>query len=203
MNISTWLKPVISTLLVIALIIGGYLIWENFKVKTITGQSQNQAETPSGIETAAKNAQIKMYQDQLDEAAREIAKLKNKPPDVVIQTVPVEVVKTVEKERERRGADFAIVTNPKEPDKQVDLKEIEKLPSNTPINLNQYNVYAYKKVIRGVTIYPKFNGLTPTGVSEVTFDVSRKISKDGKYLGVVGGYDFEHKKIKAGIRITY
>lgn len=204
MNVFSFLKrPILITVCIIAFSIGGYFIWQYFKAQPVTGESQKQAETPEGVEKAAHNAQIKMYQEQLEEAAKQIASLKNKPPDRIIKTVPVEVVKTVEIEREKRGADFAIVTNPKQPDKTVDLKEIEKLPSDTSVNLNQYNVFAYKKVVRGINVYPKFEGIKPVGVSEITVDVSRKISNDGKYIGVVGGYDFDHKKVKAGIRFTF
>jgi predicted dinucleotide-binding enzyme len=166
-----------------------------------TGESQAQAETSAGIDLAAHNALVKMYQDQLAEAAKQIALLKNQKPDMVIQTVPYQVINTVTREVERCGADFAIVTDPKQPDKAVDFKKVEQLPANTPVELNQYNVYAYKKVIRGVNIYPKIDG--SVGVSEVTVDVSRKVTNDGKYIGVVGGYDFNDKKIKAGLRISY
>jgi hypothetical protein len=58
-------------------------------------------------------------------------------------------------------------------------------------------------VIRGIDIYPSFTGVIPTGVSEVTYDVSRKITNDGKYLGVVSGYDFDDKKVKIGLRVTF
>jgi hypothetical protein len=43
----------------------------------------------------------------------------------------------------------------------------------------------------------------PSGVSEITGDVSRKISNDGKYLGVAGGYDFDNKKAKLGLRYSF
>lgn len=123
----------------------------------VTGESQQQAETPEGVELAAKNAHINMLQSQLEEAAKQIASLYNRPPDKVIKTVPVEVVKTVEIEREKRGADFAIVTEPKQPDQQTDLKEIKKLPANTPVTLNQYNVFAYKQKLRSIEITPDWS----------------------------------------------
>jgi predicted negative regulator of RcsB-dependent stress response len=198
-----WQKRIISAVIVILLVVGVYFGWRYFQKDPATGESQKQAETPRGVDIAAHNAQVKMYQDQLEEAAKQIAAFKNKPPDLVIKTIPVEVVKTVEAERQKRGADFAIVTDPKQPDKTVKLKEVEKLPADTSVTLNQYNVFAYKKIVRGINIYPKFDGLKPTGVSEVTIDVSRKISNDGKYIGVVGGYDFDNKKVKAGVRLTY
>jgi Tfp pilus assembly protein PilO len=196
-------KVILSLILFIILCIIGYGGYLHLHSEPITAESQVQAETPAGISLAAHNAKVSMMQDQLDEAAKQIAVLKNKQPDTIIQTVPYEVEKVVIKEVEKRGADFAIVTDPKNPDIKVDLKEIAKLPANTSVTLNQYNVFAYKKVIRGVNIYPSFTGIKPTGISEVTYDVSRKISNDGKYIGVVGGYDFEDRKVKVGLRVTF
>jgi hypothetical protein len=184
--------------------VSGYFIWRHFhQLQPVTGESQVQAETSQGIDLAAHNNQVKMMQDQLDSAAQQIAELKNKPHDTIIQTVPYEITKVVRQEVEKRGADFGIVTDPKNPTTPVDLKEIAKLPADTPVTLNQYNVFAYKKIIRGIDVYPSFTGVRPTGVGEATYDVSRKISNDGKYLGVVGGYDFEDKKAKLGLRITF
>lgn len=167
--------------------------------------SQQQAETSAGVELAAKNAQVRMLQSQLDDAAKQIAALKNKTPDTIVKTVPVEVVKTVEVERKKSGADFAIITDPEQPGKTVNLAEVEKLPADTAVNLNQYNVFAYKKVIRGVNIYPDW-GAAAEGkfkLDEVTADVSRRITKDGKYIGVTAGYDFKHDHAKAGIRYSF
>lgn len=183
-----------------------FFVWQyTHQPQPVTGESQQQAETQAGLELAAKNAQIEMLQSQLDEAAKQITELKNKPPNTVIKTVPVEVMKTVEVERQKSGADFAIVTDPKQPDKTVDLKDVEKLPADTSVTLNQYNVFAYKKVIRGVNVYPDWSE-TARGkfkIDEVTADISRRITRDGKYLGVSVGYDFEHDKAKAGIRYSF
>jgi hypothetical protein len=196
-------KVILSLILFITLCVIGYCGYLHLHTKPVTPESQRQAETPAGVSLAAHNAKVRMMQDQLDDAAQQIAILKNKQPDTIIKTVPYEVEKVVVKEVEKRGADFAIVTDPQHPDKKVDLKEVEKLPATTPVTLNQYNVFAYKKIIRGVNVYPKFKGVTPTGISELTYDVSRKISKDGKYIGFVGGYDFEDRKAKVGLRVTF
>ncbi|SPF43278.1 hypothetical protein SBF1_280001 [Candidatus Desulfosporosinus infrequens] len=40
-------------------------------------------------------------------------------------------------------------------------------------------------------------------MSEVTVDISRKISEDGKYIGIIGGYDFDNKRAKIGLRLTF
>lgn len=107
------------------------------------------------------------------------------------------------KEVATRGADFAIITNPAEPTKKVDLKEVAKLPDATTVNLSQYNVFAYKKILKGMNLYPKFEGVKPVGLSEITGDISRKISKDGKYIGITAGFQFEDKKTKLGLRVTF
>ena len=129
--------------------------------------------------------------------------LQGLPPTIVIKTVPYEVGKVVTQYVKTSGADFAIVTDLANPTKQVDLKEVTKLPATTDVTLNQYNVFAYKKILRDITIYPSFNGITPSGVSEIDIGVSRKITNNGVYLGAVDGYDFESRKIKAGLRLTY
>lgn len=199
-------KYIIGLAVVLALLVFGYFAWQHFHPpQAITGESQQQAETPAGVELAARNAQVGMLQSQLEEAAQQIAALKNQPPEKIVQTVPYEVVKTVEVEREKSGADFAIVTDPANPTTPVDLNEVEKLPENTAVNLNQYNVYAYKKIVRGITVYPNWGKTIQgsPGVNEVTVDVSRRVTKGGKYLGVAAGYDVKHKEVKAGIRYTF
>jgi len=116
--------------------------------------------------------------------------------------VPVEVEKTVVQYVKNSGADFAVITNPANPMKAVDLKEVTKLPATTDITLNQYNVFAYKKILRDIIIYPSFNGITPSGVSEVDIGVSRKITNNGVYLGAAGGYDFRSRKIKDNVLVN-
>jgi hypothetical protein len=61
-----------------------------------------------------------------------------------------------------------------------------------------------KKVIRGVNVYPDW-GKAAKGkfkLDEVTADISRGISKDGRYIGLTAGYDFKHDEAKAGIRYS-
>ncbi|WP_371374899.1 hypothetical protein [Sporomusa aerivorans] len=182
---------------VLLVTVAGWLLYQHYQQpQIVTGESQQQAETPAGVEQASDNARVKMLESQLAEAAAEIADLKNKPPDTIIKTVPVEVVKAIEVERQKSGADFSIVTDPANPDKPVNLDEIAQLPEGTTVNLNQYNVFAYKKVIRGVSVYPNLSAAAQGKfkIDEVTADVSRRITKNGKYIGVTVGYDFEHDK---------
>ena len=183
-----------------------WFIWQRAQPpQTVTAISQQQAEMPAGVELAAKNAHIEMLQSQLEEAAQQIVELKNRPPEEIVKTVPVEVVKVVEVEREKRGADFAMLTDQKRPDKTVNPKEIEKLPADTAISLNQYNVFAYKKIIRGINIYPDWGDLAQRKfrLDEISVDWSKRITKDGQYLGVTGGYNFDREQGKIGLRYSF
>lgn len=172
------------------------------KPQPVTPMPQSQVETPQGVQQAAENAKVKMLESQLIEAAEQIAYLKNKPPDVVVQTVVKEVPAAVEKERVKSKADFAIVTDPAHPDKPVTMGD---LPADMPVDLNVYNVHAYKRVIRGVDIYPDWDKVRygKFGVDEVSIDISKKITKDGKYIGLKAGYEFDDKEAKLGIRMMF
>ncbi len=152
-----------------------------------------------------KNAHIAILQGQLEEATKQIAKLKDQEPVIVIKTVPVEVIKVVEKQVSDSGANFGIVTDPKHPGQQVNLEDIEKLPDDTSVTLNQYNVFVYKKVIRGLNIYPDWGELTQGNfkLQEIGIEASRRITKDGKYLGAAAAYDVKNKQAKIGLRYAY
>ncbi len=196
----TRIKVTIAIWAMALLFLGGYLIYEYFfaKPQLDTYESQQQAETSQGVKEAANNAHVDMLQSQLDEAAKQIAALKNKGPDTITHTVVQQVPVVVEKERQKSGADFVIITNPKNPDQKVDLSQYKE---NDPIVLNQYNVHAYKKILRQVDYAPKnVDNWTP---AEVGYSVSRKISNDGKYLGVAVDHNFDNKKTIVKLRYTY
>jgi hypothetical protein len=193
-------KLAIAVLVIALISLGGYLIYNHFfaKPQTTTYESQQQAETAQGIKEAANNAKVDMMQYQLDEAAKQIASLKNKAPDTVTHTIVQQVPVVVEKERQKSNADFAIVTDPKNPDQKVDLSQYKE---TDPVVLNQYNVHAYKKILRQIDYAPKsVDDWTP---QEVGYSVSRKISNDGKYLGVAVDHDFDDKKSTVKLRYTY
>jgi Tfp pilus assembly protein PilO len=194
----TKIKVAIAILVIALLCLVGYNIYKHFTSKPVTYESQQQAETPQGIKDAANNAKVDMMQSQLDEAAKQIALLKNKQPDTITHTVVQQVPVVVERERQSSGADFAIVIDPKNPDQKVDLSQYKE---TDPVVLNQYNVHAYKKVLRQIDYAPK--NIDDWSVKEVGYSVSRKISNDGKYLGVAVDHDFDDKKTTVKLRYTY
>lgn len=187
-------KQIGICLLMIAVIIGGYFLWQHFHPpQPVTTESQQQAETPEGISLAAHNAQVDMLQSQLKEAAQQIAALKNQPPNTIVQTIPVQVPYVVEQQREKAGADFAIVTDPKNPTTSVDLKEVAQLPANTTVTLNQYNVQAYPKRMAEVSYYSGNSG-------DVAYMSRIKVFGKTGYVGPVVRYG--DNKVSVGARIS-
>jgi len=194
------IKVIIAILTMSLLFLGGYLICEYFfaRPQLETYESQQQAETSQGVKEAANNAHVDMLQSQLDETAQQIRALKNKAPDTVIHTVVQQVPIIVEKEREKSSADFAIVTNPKNSDQKIELSQYKE---TDPIVLNQYNIHAYKKILRQVDYAPK--NVDNWAPAEFGYSVSRKISNDGKYLGVAVDHNFDDEKTILKLRYTY
>ena len=68
------------------------------------------------------------------------------------------------------------------------------------VELNQYNVQAYKKVLHTIDVSPDIHN---KAIEEVGYMVSRKISKDGKYLGVGVSYNVEDKNTMVHVSYTW
>ena len=118
-----------------------------------------------------------------------------KEPVYIVQTTGEKVQKDSEQARKDNKADFAIITDKQDPDKVVDITSIEK---DSKVELNQYNIQAYKPVIRTVSIAPDFQG---KGVKQADVTISKKITKDGQYIGLGVGYDFQDNR--ALVKISY
>lgn len=191
---ATKVKMVIAAVSIAILGIGGYFLWQHLHPpQPVTTESQQQAETPAGVDLAAKDAHIDMLQSQLIDAARQIAALKNQPPKSVVQTIPVQVPYVIEQQREKAGADFAIVTDPANPSKQVDIKQVQQLPANTTVTLNQYNVQAYPQRIAEVSYYSNNSG-------DVAYMSRVKVFGKTGYIGPAIKYD--DNKIAVGARVS-
>lgn len=186
-------KIIIGALAIIILGISAYFIYQHFHpAQPVTTESQQQAETPAGVETAATNADVEISSDQAKEAAsqiKEIAKSGEKPVYTISTTAGQ--AQTAEKEaQESSGADFSIVTDKNNTTATTDTT---KLASSTPVDLNQYNVQAYKKTLQT---------LTATNQT-VTYTVSEKVSKNGHYIGVTTGYNYKDHDAIAGLSYTW
>lgn len=170
-----------------------YHYWHD---KSVTTMSQEEAETPKGVETASQNAGVPISPTQAKEVAREIQVIREteQVPVYVVQSTGATVEKDSEKAVKDNHADFAILTDPSDKDKEVDISSI---PEDTKVELNQYNVQAYKPVIRQVEV-----GKSPDGDNIVGFTISKKVSKEGKYLGVGVDHVFGNDN-KTYIKVVY
>ena len=199
-SLSPVLKVIISVavgILITAVVVYAvneiYHYWHD---KPVTTMSQEEAETPKGVETASQNAGVPISPTQAKEVAREIQVIRNteQVPVYIVQSTGATVEKDSEKAVKDNHADFAILTDPSDKDKEVDISSI---PEDTKVELNQYNVQAYKPVIRQVEV-----GKSPDGDNIVGFTVSKKVSKDGQYLGVGVDHVFGNDN-KTYIKVVY
>ena len=180
------------------LICAAFLIYRHFhQPEPVTTESQTQAETPAGVTQAADKAQVSISPSQAREAASQIKYIYTNSiiPQYTITTTGDKAQEAADKAQEAAGADFSIITDKYNPTKQTSLKT---LPAGSTVELNQYNVQAYKKVLHTIDVSPDIHN---KAIGEVGYMVSRKISKDGKYLGVGASYNFDDEK--AMVKVSY
>lgn len=179
------------------LICAAFLIYRHFhQPEPVTTESQTQAETPAGVEQAADRAQVSISPSQAQEAASQIRYIYTNSiiPQYTITTTGDKAQEAADKAQKAAGADFSIITDKSNPNKKIDVSAI---PATSTVELNQYNVQAYKKTLHTVEVGTN----DMKGVDEVGYTVSRKISKDGKYIGVGASYNFDDEK--AMVKVSY
>ena len=189
--------------LVVVLLIAATGLWlynRYFKAdETIVQESQTTAETPAGVQRAAEKAGVTVDSDQAKAVAKEIKYIyeTQKEPVYIVKTTGAEVQTAASTARKEAKADFSIITDKNNPTKEVSLEELQKEKAQ-PVELNQYNIQAYKPVIRTISITPDIN---ERGVRQVNFSIARKVTKDGQYVGVGVGYDIVDKR--ALVNLSY
>ncbi|MGN1049763.1 MAG: hypothetical protein ACI4P9_04465 [Selenomonadaceae bacterium] len=163
-----------------------------------TSMSQSQAESEAGINTAAHNAQIPLSASQSKEVVTQIREIHTteQVPIYVVQSTGSTVSQDVEQAREDNKADFAVVTDLNHPEQEVKLDELD---DNAKVELNQYNIQAYKSVIRQIEAGKVAGG---DGFM-IGGSVSRKITKDGQYLGIGADYIRHDGEDIAVVKIVY
>ena len=187
-----------GVVLCVLLVVIAVLLFRGCKTEPqkVTVEPQTQAQSEAGVEKAADNAKVPVSRQQAQDAAQEIHYIyeHDTKPEYTIVTTGGDVEKQAQAAQERAGADFSIVAS------------TDGTPANTasiskdkPVELNQYNVQAYKKTLHTVEVSPDIEG--GRGVAEVGYTVSHKVSRDGKYLGVGASYNFDNDK--AYVKMTY
>lgn len=166
------------------------VLWSLAHTEPKTPISQQQAETPVGVQQASDNVELDYEQaKQVSETIKEI-RVTEKEPVYIIQTTGSEAKEVSENVVKQEKADFAIVTDKDNPEKAV---ELDKLDKDATVNLSQYNIKAYKNHINTVEYSP----------SEKTIGYTHqwKVSESGHYMGVGVDYDTDDNKVMA--KVTY
>ena len=194
LNITNWLAGhKLEVFVVLELILTAFALYHLLKPpETITVMPQEQAETTQGVKQASENAQVKIDDAQAQEIASTIREIRvvEKAPEYAVHTTGDKAQEASEKAQEAAGADFAIVTNK---DTAQEVKQLDELPADTQITLNQYNVQAYKKHINTIEYQPT--------EKVVGYTHQWKVSKSGRYMGVGADYDIDDKRIM--MKVTY
>ena len=194
LNIKNWLAGhKLEVFVVLELILIAFALYHLLKPpETITVMSQEQAETTQGVKQASENAQVKIDDAQAQEIASTIREIRvvEKAPEYAVHTTGDKAQEASEKAQEATGADFAIVTNK---DTAQEVKQLDELPADTQVTLNQYNVQAYKKHINTIEYQPT--------EKVVGYTHQWKVSKSGRYMGVGADYDIDDKRIM--MKVTY
>ena len=181
----------------------GFLVWHfTHPPQTVTTESQTQAETPTGVEQAANQAHVPISNDQAQQAASQIKYIYSHDvqPIYTITTTGNKVQKVAETAQKAAGADFSIITDKSNPTEATSLKT---LPAGSTVELNQYNVQAYKKTLHTIEVSPDIDATGVSGINEVGYTVSRKISNDGKYVGVGASYNIDDHKTMVKLSYTW
>ena len=183
---------------IVLVCIAGYFVWHSKQAQPVTTETQVQAETPAGVTQAADKAQVSISPSQAQEAASQIKYIYTNSiiPQYTITTTGDKAQEAADKAQEAAGADFSITTNKSNPTEATSLKTI---PASSTVELNQYNVQAYKKVLHTVDVGTS----DAKSVGEVGYTVSKKISKDGKYIGVGASYNFDDEKVMVKVSYTW
>lgn len=200
-----WLKAHKTICLYVAginvVVVLAILLWRyTHQPEPVTTETQIEAETVQGVERAAGNAHVQLSTDQAQQAATQIKYIYSHDvqPIYTVTTTGNKAQSAAETAQEAAGADFSIITNKSDHTKTTDLKT---LPASSTVELNQYNVQAYRKVLHTVEVSPDIDYTGVKGIGEIGYTVSRKVSDSGKYIGVGTSYNIDdHKTI---VKLSY
>ena len=81
--------------------------------------------------------------------------------------------------------------------------DLNKVPASSTVELNQYNVQAYRKVLHTVEVSPDIDATGVSGINEVGYTVSRKVTGDGKYIGIGASYNKDDHKTMVKLSYTW
>jgi len=198
-------------LLAVALIVGAFYMWVHFHPPNpALFESQQQASTPVGVEQAANVAEVPISPAQASAIANAIKDDADKPPDAVVQTTGAMLENTIKTELKKSGAQFAIVTDPKNTDSVPTVGKtvtapgnVGTIPPNTSVTLNQYNIKAYPD--RLIQIGGSYQEVMAAYSWKVTVPKIPLIAPHGDvgYLGIYGHANLDQPGMsRVGVMLT-
>jgi hypothetical protein len=185
--------------IVVILFLGVMLLllsWRHYRPQLVTLTSQQQAETPGGVEKTADAAQVPLTMPQVREAAEEIKAASGRTPDRVEISNGRDFGKKVEDILKDTAADFAIVTDPKKPDEKPAVKLDE------PVQLNVYNIKAYPKKL--VELSVGLHGADVAYLRRVDMPRVPLVMPKGVvgYMGPFIRAEYDTGKVDGGLRLV-
>lgn len=155
------------------------------KVPFITTE---EIKTGRNIENVAASSGVKISSGQAAEVAEKIKKAK---PAESVNTTAGDLKDTAKQMQQQSGSDFAPV---------VTDEDLSKIDKDTPVELQQYHIYTTPKVLREVGLKAGTDGNAVDGIS---YGIKRRISTEGKYIGVRADYDWKEKEAAVWLTYTY
>lgn len=221
-----WKALAITAVISLGIGLGVGLYWSESNRPAIQPDvtlSQENAKKPEKVQEAADKAGIPLTDGQAEEAAHKIAAATK--PDHTVETNWANLRTTIEKERKAAGADFAIITDPTKPKTapnldgpiKSELSNEQSLTTGTDpndrIQLNQYNIQAYKKSMDVLTIATRslgYSHLRKVDLPKIPLLLPKGgVGYAGPYIGVQHnglehlGKDVRFERVEAGITVAF
>lgn len=155
------------------------------KVPIVTSED---IKTGSSVEKIAASSGVKLSSGQAAEIADKIKKAK---PAGSVSTTAGDLKETAAELQQKNGSDFAPV---------VTDEDLSKMDKDKPVELQQYHIYAAPKVLREIGLKADSSG---NGIAGVSYGIKRRISAEGKYIGVRADYDWKDKEAAVWLTYTY
>lgn len=186
MNLKEILKFTAAGIIGAVIVVGIYHYF--FAPDKVPVVSPDTVKSGSSIKDIAASAGVKLSSDQASEVAD---KIKDAKPAGSVNTTAGNLKTTAANMQKQSGSDFAPVVT------DDDLSKIDK---NTPVELQQYHIYAAPKVLREVGLKADTSG---KGVGGISYGIKRRISSEGKYIGLRADYDWQDKEAAVWLTYTY
>lgn len=150
--------------------------------------STEEMKTGSSVKDVAASAGVHLSAGQANEVAD---KIQNAKPAGSVNTTAGSLKETAAELQQKNASDFAPV---------VTDEDLSKIDKDTPVELQQYHIYAAPKVLHEIGLKADSSG---NGIAGVSYGIKRRISAEGKYIGVRADYDWKEKEAAVWLTYTY